>query len=491
MSARLSPPSAHRANSSNGRSRPLIAATACALFAALTACDAVPKATIGEYCRLDTDCESGLRCLALRCVGGRDSGQVEDLGAPDNGPAPDGGPVVDMGVVDSGTTDSGPVDAGVDQGPPDPPANARIIHAISDTLTATGVPIEGLRLCLYTPFGANPLPPNTNLNTVPDTDPAYDATLDFTAGIPHRAVSPYQENPTASIDNPITVRAYDEAVIDGATTVNCPLNNGTDSTFDSDCTDDASTGGTSCYFQVEYDDSTLVDNENYSLILQGFIDNTDTCVNPAGTPPMIDCPTGGLRLSIVQDGDADDVNATMAQVAALPRHPQRGPRRRLLLAERARLGRLPDLAFEREPQQPQRGDHGLHGRRGAHLWARLPARRGHLGDAGHSMRAEPAPRGRQLPTNIIPVFFGPENAGAQDTTPTLENGTLVTIVATGDVNFAAAPSCALVIPRSPSPSRCARPSGPTIRPCARAHRLGRPRRQLRCHAGGPSPALAK
>lgn len=89
--------------------RRLLGALSLTLLLLTMACEGPAPRTIGGYCRRDTDCVTGLRCLNLTCTERR---QV------DGGPPGDMGGVVDSGADDTGV-DSGPVDTGVDLGPED------------------------------------------------------------------------------------------------------------------------------------------------------------------------------------------------------------------------------------------------------------------------------------------------------------------------------------------------------------------------------------
>jgi hypothetical protein len=98
--------------------RRLLGALPLTLLLLTMACEGPAPRTIGGYCRNDTDCVSGLRCLNLACTERRqvDGGPPEDMGGPADGGADDTG--VDAGPVDTGV-DLGPVDTGVDLGPVD------------------------------------------------------------------------------------------------------------------------------------------------------------------------------------------------------------------------------------------------------------------------------------------------------------------------------------------------------------------------------------
>jgi hypothetical protein len=93
-----------------------VSRVARALFGALPltlvltmACEGPAPRTIGGYCRRDTDCVSGLRCLNLACTEPRQiDGGVLDHGTP-----------ADAGNEDVGTQDAGTEDTGVDLGPED------------------------------------------------------------------------------------------------------------------------------------------------------------------------------------------------------------------------------------------------------------------------------------------------------------------------------------------------------------------------------------
>lgn len=119
--------------------RALLRALPLAFLLLGVACDGASPRTIGGYCRRDSDCVDGLRCLDFQCterrtadagappdLGGADLGGVDlgatDLGAPDLGPRDMGSTPTDTGV-DVGPTDTGvdvgPADTGVDSGPED------------------------------------------------------------------------------------------------------------------------------------------------------------------------------------------------------------------------------------------------------------------------------------------------------------------------------------------------------------------------------------
>ncbi len=105
--------------------RRLLGALPLTLLLLTMACEGAAPWTIGGYCRRDTDCVSGLRCLNLACTEPRLDGGVQDHGTPADGGnedaatdqgADDTG--VDVGVEDTGV-DLGPEDTGVDLGPED------------------------------------------------------------------------------------------------------------------------------------------------------------------------------------------------------------------------------------------------------------------------------------------------------------------------------------------------------------------------------------
>ena len=106
--------------------RRLLGALPLSLLLLTMACEGPAPRTIGGYCRNDTDCVSGLRCLNLACTERRqvDGGPPADMGAPvdsgsedtgvDAGPEDTG---VDVGPEDMGPADTGPEDMGFDAGP--------------------------------------------------------------------------------------------------------------------------------------------------------------------------------------------------------------------------------------------------------------------------------------------------------------------------------------------------------------------------------------
>lgn len=326
----------------------------------------------------------------------------------------------DVGSPDLGDpADLGQQDEGVDQGSAAMP-QVRVVHAVSDLLTANDVPIEGIRLCVDIPgLGVIAQPANADLLEE----------YDLTRGLPFRAVTPYLDTLPES-----TVRVYDEAAVDNDTVgapppaVNCPATG-----LDADCTDDA----VPCLFQFDFDPTSLENGSSYSLIVDGFVDNTNTCVG--GT---IACPTGAVGASIEQDEDADDVVAGSARVRFFHG-----------------VHNLPnvDVCYDLD---------GLAGSAAAptviHANVATGALTGYvtvppvttgfvfltvknpldastlLGDCALSTTAAAS----GLPSNVVPVFFSPANAMAMppDTTPNVAAGTVLTIFATGDVRFGTAPT---------------------------------------------------
>lgn len=360
-----------------------------------------------------------LIAVASSGCGGGDGNNNTDMGTPR-----------DMGSpVDNGQADTGPEDQGFDAGPQLDPPQVRVVQAVSDLLSEADVPLRGIRLCIQTPFGVTPQPANADL--IPE--------FDLRQGIPHRAVTPYLAALPMS-----TVRVYDEALVDDdspgapAPAVNCPVSHdgmpGTiqnPTNFDSDCTDD----DTPCLFQVAFDPAGLEDGKFYSLIIQGFLDNTNTC--GAG----IACPTATLRAGVSEDEDESDSVSGSARVRVFHGVHNLFP---------------VDVCYDTD---------GLAGQTAAPValqttvlpgtvssYMTMPALAAGTGMVFLTLK-NPAdattltgpcalsstPAGSGLPSNVVPVFFSAANAQTQNPATNVVDGSVFTIFVTGDSRFITPP----------------------------------------------------
>jgi hypothetical protein len=356
---------------------------------------------------------------------GVDSGLAADVGLADAGAA-------DLGVTDAGVADSGMRDQGVDAGPPPGPAQLRIVHAVSDLLTSAGpaVPTIGVRLCIETPFGVIPQPANADLV----------AELDLRLGLPHRSVSPY------TVVYPLsTIRVYDEALVDndapGALppAVNCPVTSDGNqppppliTDFDSDCTDDA----VPCLFEFEFDPTGLEDGSFSTLLLQGFVDNTDTC--GAG----LSCPTAAVRADLLPDEDRSHAVANVARVRfihgvhnVLPAdvcYDADGLASAAAAPVAVHSAALPGATTSYASMPALPSGTGM-----MFLTLKNPADPATL-TGPCALSAVPAVNG--LPSNVVPVYFSAELAATTDISTHAVGGAVFTIVMTGDSRYTIAPT---------------------------------------------------
>jgi len=327
-----------------------------------------------------------------------------DLGNPDQGQPEDMGPT-DEGV-DEGTEDMGTVMPQV-----------RVVHAVSDLLTSTNVPIKGIRLCVEI-VGLTVIaqPPNADLIDE----------IDLRDGIPFRAVTPYQETLPMSV-----VRVYDEAAVDGVSpAINCP-----ETDLDSDCTDDA----VPCLFDFDFDPTSLTGGESYSLVVSGFQDNTNTCLG--GTVP---CPTGAISGTLHQDEDVDDVVAGSARVRFIHGIHNLPPADLCYDLDGLAMNAAAPTVIHANVTTGSVSDYatvpavttGM-----VFLTLKNPLDASTL-TGNCALSTTPAASG--LPSNVVPVFFSPANAMAMppDVTPSINAGTIITVFATGDARFATAPMVA-------------------------------------------------
>lgn len=329
----------------------------------------------------------------------------------------DGNNDVDMGR-DLGGNDQ---DEGVDQGPELAAPQVRVVHAVSDLLTAQNVPIQGIRLCVEVD-GVGVIAQPANADLLPDL-------FDLRNGLPFRAVTPYLDTLPES-----TVRVYDEARVDNDTVgapppaVTCPT-----AGLDANCTDDT----VPCLFQFDFDPTDLERGQSYSLIVDGFANNTNTCVG--GT---VACPTGAVGADIVDDEDASDVVVGSARVRFF-----HGIHNLPNVDVCYDLDGLAGGAAAPTVIHPNVATGALTG------YVTVPAITAGfvfltvknpldastlLGDCALSTIAAAS----GLPSNVVPVFFSPANAMAMppDTTPNVAASSVLTVFATGDVRYGTAPT---------------------------------------------------
>lgn len=336
----------------------------------------------------------------------------------------DGDGMVDMGT-DLGTdqgppADMGPEDEGVDLGPELPPPQVRVVHAVSDLLTSTDVPIQGIRLCVEIAGLGTVIAQPANADLLPDL-------FDLRDGLPFRAVTPYLETLPAS-----TVRVYDEALVDndeqGATqpAVDCPM-----TALDADCTNDTPVP---CLFQFAYDPTDLDDGESYSLFVSGFADNTDTCMNQAMEP--IDCPNADANGTLVQDEDVDDVVAGSARVRFFHGiHNLFAVDVCYDLDGLAGMAAAPTLIHGSVAPGTVTGYVTVPPVTTGFVFLTLKTGApGTTTPCGVSFDQD-----TMMPTNVVPVFFSPANAMSMNFTPNVAAGTILTIFATGDTRYSERP----------------------------------------------------
>ena len=327
----------------------------------------------------------------------------------------DGG-VVDMGRDLGSPTDMGPEDEGVDLGPMLPLAQVRVVHGVSDLLTATNVPINGIRLCVEVAgLGVIALPPNADLLDE----------IDLRLGLPFRAVTPYQETLPLS-----TVRVYDEARVDNDAVgaiqpaVTCPT-----AGLDANCGDDT----VPCLFSFPFDPSTLERGESYSLVVSGFRDNTNTCL--AGTVP---CPTGAISATLEQDEDVDDVVAGSARVRFVHSIHNLPPADLCYDLDGLVLdGAAPTIIHAAVATGDISGYATVPAVTTGMVFLTLKNPLDASTLTGNcALSTTPAASG--LPSNVVPVFFSPANAMAMppNVEPSITAGTIITIYAMGDARYA-------------------------------------------------------
>jgi hypothetical protein len=341
--------------------------------------------------------------LAIAGVGcGDGDGGVVDMGR-------------DLGNPDQGQPeDMGPVDEGVDQGPILPLPQVRVVHAVSDLLTATNVPINGIRLCVQIAG----LP---NIQALPPNDADLLEDIDLSLGLPFRAVTPYQQTLP-----PSTVRVYDEARIDNDTpnapppAVTCPSTG-----LDDNCTDDA----VPCLFDFDFDPSMLENGEAYSLFVTGFVNNTNTC--GAG----VACPSGNIAGTLTEDEGVDDVVAGSTRVRFFHGIPNFFPVDVCVDADGLGMGNAPVAIHTNVSTGSTSAYATVPAVTAAPGIVFLTAKTGGPGtDTVCGIAADMS--------NFVPVFFSAANAMAMPpvTTANLVGGTVITIFATGDSRFATMPS---------------------------------------------------
>lgn len=352
-----------------------------------------------------------------------------------------GGQTQDMGQgQDMGQSqDMGSDDEGVDGGEELPEPQVRVVHAVSDlTKNDPAVPINGIRLCVDTGFGVIAQPAN---------DPNLLPNIDLSLGLPHRAVTPYQQTLP-----PATVRVYDEERVDnddpGALPpkVDCPVSHdgstpapGT-TVFDGDCTNDT----VPCLFQFTYDPSSLEDGESYSLIVHGFVDNTNNCRDLLNQP--VSCPNGAVGATLEQDEDADDVVAGSARARFFHGIYNLWPVDVCYDADGIGTG-APAVAVHTNVSPGTITDYAtvpVLPPGSAMVFLTLKDQTDAPTLLGPCAFSANMAMGSSLPANVVPVFFSPENAAMMPPNPATNvvAGTTFTIFATGDTRFAAPPTMA-------------------------------------------------
>jgi hypothetical protein len=266
-----------------------------------------------------------------------------------------------------------------------------------------------------------------NMDILPD--------IDLRDGLPHRAVTPYLDTLP-----PATVRVYDEAVVDvDPGMVNCPR--GADASpppppatnFDDDCTDDV----VPCLFQVEYDPSSLVDGGFYTLVVQGFQDNTDKCQTLTGPA---DCPAGEIATQLVEDETAEDVVAGSSRVRFFHGVMNAQTVDLCYDLDGLEMNAASPTAIHTNIAPGTMSDYvtaapvttGM-----VFLTVKNPLDATTLTGAC-ALSATDAANG--LPSNVIPVFFSAAAAATSDETPGISAGSVLTIFATGDVDEATPPA---------------------------------------------------